>query len=144
MDNARNSSFCIIDSKKRISFIKHFTKKIHLLWCIYSGYVSVALCKSTNFFDDDLKVVGHLNKKSIPVLCGPIWYRNYFFHLVPDALDALANTPWDRSSHPEVFLRNDVLKICSKFTGEHPCQSVISIKLLENSLKLHFVMGALL
>ena len=36
----------------------------------------------------------------------------------------------DRSSHPEVFLRKGVLKICSKFTGEHPCQSVISIKLL--------------
>ena len=24
-----------------------------------------------------------------------------------------------RSSHPELFLRKDVLKICSKFTGEH-------------------------
>ena len=36
----------------------------------------------------------------------------------------------DRSSHPEVFLKKGVLKICSKFTGEHPCRSVISIKLL--------------
>ena len=27
----------------------------------------------------------------------------------------------DRSSHPEVFLRTSVLKICSRFTGEHPC-----------------------
>ena len=26
-----------------------------------------------------------------------------------------------RSSRPEVFLRKGVLKICSKFTGEHPC-----------------------
>ena len=25
-----------------------------------------------------------------------------------------------RSSHPEVFLEKGVLKICSKFTGEHP------------------------
>ena len=33
------------------------------------------------------------------------------------------------SSHTEVFLKG-VLKICSKFTGEHPYQSVISIKLL--------------
>ena len=31
-----------------------------------------------------------------------------------------------RSSHPKVFLEKDVLKICSKFTGEHPCQSLIS------------------
>ena len=33
-----------------------------------------------------------------------------------------------RSSPPEIlFLGKDVLKICSKFTGEHPGQSVISI-----------------
>ena len=31
-----------------------------------------------------------------------------------------------RSSHPEVFLGKGVLKICSKFTGEHPCRSAIS------------------
>ena len=30
---------------------------------------------------------------------------------------------------PGIFLRNGVLKICCKFTGEHPCQSAISIKL---------------
>ena len=28
-----------------------------------------------------------------------------------------------------MFLEKDVLKICSKFTREHPCRSVISIKL---------------
>ena len=35
-----------------------------------------------------------------------------------------------RSSYPKVFLEKVILKICSKFTGEHPCRSVISIKLL--------------
>ena len=35
-----------------------------------------------------------------------------------------------RSSHPEVFLGKGVLKICSKYTGEHPCRSAISIQLL--------------
>ena len=34
-----------------------------------------------------------------------------------------------RISPPKLFLYKDVLKICSKFTGKHPCQSVISIKL---------------
>ena len=29
--------------------------------------------------------------------------------------------PIIRSSHREVFLRKGVLKICSKFTAEHPC-----------------------
>ena len=40
---------------------------------------------------------------------------------------------FSRSSSPEVFLGKGVLKICSKFTGEHPCRSVISIKLLCNN-----------
>ena len=41
-----------------------------------------------------------------------------------------------RSSHPVVFLVKGVLKICSKFTGEHPCRSVISIKLLCNFIEI--------
>ena len=35
-----------------------------------------------------------------------------------------------RTSFLDVFVGKGVLRICSKFTGEHPCQSVISIKLL--------------
>ena len=34
-----------------------------------------------------------------------------------------------RRSPTEVFLEKDVLKISSKFTGEHPSRSAISIKL---------------
>ena len=41
-----------------------------------------------------------------------------------------------RTSHPEVFLMKGVLKICSKFTGERPCQSMISIKLICNFLEI--------
>ena len=41
-----------------------------------------------------------------------------------------------RGSPPEVFLGKGVLKICSKFTGEHPYQSVISIKFLCNFLEI--------
>ena len=37
-----------------------------------------------------------------------------------------------RSSHPKVFLGRGVLEICSKFTGEHPRRSSISIKLQSN------------
>ena len=37
-----------------------------------------------------------------------------------------------RSSHPEVFLGNGIPKICSNFTGEHPCRSAISVKLQSN------------
>ena len=38
-----------------------------------------------------------------------------------------------KSSHPEVFIGNGTLKICSKVTEENPCRSVISITLLECS-----------
>ena len=40
-----------------------------------------------------------------------------------------------RSSHPRVFLGRGALKICSKFTGEHSCQSAISIKSLCNFIE---------
>ena len=35
-----------------------------------------------------------------------------------------------------MFLGKGVPKICSKFTGEHPCRSVISIKLLFNIIEI--------
>ena len=41
-----------------------------------------------------------------------------------------------RSNLPEVFLVKGALKICSKFTGEHPWLSVISIKLLYNFIEI--------
>ena len=41
-----------------------------------------------------------------------------------------------RSSRPEMFLGKGVLKIFSKFTGEHPCRSVISIKLQSNFIEI--------
>ena len=41
-----------------------------------------------------------------------------------------------RSGPPEVFLGKSVLKICSKFTGEHPYRSVISVKLPSNFIKI--------
>ena len=40
------------------------------------------------------------------------------------------------NSHPEVFLGNCILKICTKFTGGHPCRSVISIKLQSNIIEI--------
>ena len=52
--------------------------------------------------------------------------------------------PVTRSSRPEEFLKKAFPKICSKFTGEHPGRSAISIKLHKNtfgwllvSYKLH-------
>ena len=47
----------------------------------------------------------------------------------------------DRSSRPEVFLGKGVVKICSKLTGELPCQSVILIKLQSNFIEIAFWQG---
>ena len=41
-----------------------------------------------------------------------------------------------RSNHPEVFLEKGVLRICIKFTGEHPCRSVTSVKLQNNFIEI--------
>ena len=49
-----------------------------------------------------------------------------------------------RSSHPEVSLPEGVLKIYSKFTGEHQCRSAISIKLLATSFLKNTSEGLLL
>ena len=43
-----------------------------------------------------------------------------------------------RSSHPEVFSEKGVLKIYSKFAGEHPCRSAISIKVQSNFIEITF------
>ena len=41
-----------------------------------------------------------------------------------------------RSSPSQVFFGKMVLKICSKFTGEHPCRGVISIELQSNFIEI--------
>ena len=46
-----------------------------------------------------------------------------------------------RSSPPEVFLGKCVLKICSKYAWEHPCRSMISVKLLCNFTEITLLHG---
>ena len=60
------------------------------------------------------------------------------FHLSFSLLVKHFVKTWDnyRSSHPEMFPEKAVLKICSKFTGGHPCRSVISIKLQSNFIEI--------
>ena len=47
-----------------------------------------------------------------------------------DSIQLIAGSKLFRGSLPEVFLGKVVLKICSIFTGQHPCRSLISINLL--------------
>ena len=61
----------------------------------------------------------------------PLWEK-WYCSLNTDDLISYETWPlWSaRSSHREVFFEKCVLKICSKFTGEDPYRSLISIKLL--------------
>ena len=53
-----------------------------------------------------------------------------FFKAIIDASLRLSSSP------PELFLKKDVPKICSKFTGEHPWRTAISIKLQSNFIEI--------
>ena len=48
-----------------------------------------------------------------------------------------------RSSLPEVISGKSVREICSKFTGEHPCRTVIPKKLLCRFIEITLRMGVL-
>ena len=54
---------------------------------------------------------------------------------------SITDSTFSRSSHPEVILVKGVLKICSRFTGDHPCRSVISIKFQSNFIELKLWRG---
>ena len=60
---------------------------------------------------------------------------NTFYAVTGDKLEVIFYTRYT-SSQLEVFLGKGVLKICSKFTGEHPCRNAISIKLLCNFIEI--------
>ena len=83
------------------------------------------------------------NHKAVPSLknciCNWIlfWLRfNYAYPISTADQSYWANSFHFRSSHLEVFQRKSVLKICSKFTGKHPCRSAISIKLQSNFIEI--------
>ena len=60
---------------------------------------------------------------------------NESYRVCKDNLEAISQSSI-RSSPLDVFSWKGVLKICGKFTGEQPCWSVISIKLLCNFIEI--------
>ena len=64
-----------------------------------------------------------------------IWFAGFSINFPEIYWWNISSFEISRSSHPEVFFRKAVLKICSKFTEENPCRSVISITLLENTFR---------
>ena len=65
------------------------------------------------------------------------FYERLFLEVVILMVKDRKNAVWKiRSSHLEVFLGKGFLKVWCKFTGEHPCRSVISIKLQSNVIEI--------
>ena len=106
--------------------------------CIYSKHIThiFGFIPSTSFFDNICKL-----------LCISLWsqwsitsvssYTSSFVHLSSFFyLDLSLSLLSLRSTHPEVYLGKGVLKICSEFTGEDLCRSVIAIKLLCNFIEI--------
>ena len=94
------------------------------VWC---GIVfGVETFTASRFF---YKIHEDFSRELIKVL----FRQNYWRHAswkIFFQLSLLIRKLENRSSPPEMFLRKGVPKICRKFTGEHLCRSVISIKLL--------------
>ena len=65
-----------------------------------------------------------------------IYEQKPFKAILLDQLETFFILSIFRSDPPDVFLGKSVLKICSKFTREHPYRSVISVKLQSNFVKI--------
>ena len=79
----------------------------------------------------------HWNREKKIINCCSTWIIHDFFQWIHENMKIflwLSNPILQkfirRSSRPEVFLIKGVLEMWSKFTGEHLCRGVISIKLL--------------
>ena len=99
---------------------------------------------------------GNIKRRTMGYFLGWFAFQIFYFHLNEFnlvgncwistlALDCLETNLFQRhrSSPPVVFLGKGVLKICSKFTGEHPCRIVISIKLACNFIEITLRHGCL-
>ena len=65
----------------------------------------------------------------------------YLFSIFVSKKNHFSASAISRSSHREVFLGKGVLRVCSKFTGEHPCRSAISIKFQSNFIEIALRLG---
>ena len=55
---------------------------------------------------------------------------------IGNSLDQIWENPYSLDAFHECSYKKYVLRICSKFTGENPCLSVISIKLQSNFIEI--------
>ena len=113
--------------------MKYYNTLIWLVWClrVYSKWVQLGQLEVDLWSNrSDFTNLIYDKQKSC------IW--KYVFFVTSTISQSLLGQamPNCRSSQPEVFLGKGVLKICSKFPGQQPCRSTISIKLLCNFIEI--------
>ena len=121
----------------KLVFLRKYQTYFSVEKLIQIHYTLLAICiiQYANFdvcFQSRLQILRKALRRIIPPICNfqgmllsTVLLSKLFTLLFLDC----RHIKHDRSSPPEVFLRKGVQKICSKFTAEHPCQSMISIKL---------------
>ena len=146
-------TYCFLHQLHAKGYIKYLSSQSNV--CFFS-FCSYCVCVSSNVYQS-LCIIKFVSYKNVfkyftksfgaftwskfsflfPTFCF-IWYAFACWMYKNNNINIYLHANWKRrivntlasSSHPEVFLRKSVLKICNKFTGEHPGRSVISIKLL--------------
>ena len=98
----------------------HFSRKDFSILVVAKRFFCQTVCtlstKSSSISDDQFESPYMLRLKDV--------HQLYLF--------LFKNIP------PEIFLGKEILEICSKFKGEHPWRSVVSIKLLCNFNEIAF------
>ena len=108
--------------------LKHLYHIIHMLLLLTMNGFSILLIKFPQNLDVVFKIPCTFSVQYItvcPALRTFSQFVRFFQYFSPFILEDIY-----RSSPSEVFWEKAVLKVCSKFTGEHPCRSAFSINLL--------------
>ena len=107
---------CCLQKQAKVAEKVTLCRQKSSLWSTKKYFMSTkkSWCRTKKKFHAKKKNRFLLHRKMFPV------QKSYY---LPPERRAI-----HRNSHPDVFLRKSVMKICSKFTGEHPCRNVFSIK----------------
>ena len=102
---------------------KNICYKVSVLWPSYLNF--------TKYFSTNVSGYKNLkqlfNNFTLIKSSETVWlYKIFTWRWLIPFVHCVQESPYFaefRSSHPEMFLRKGVLKICGKFTGEPPCRS---------------------
>ena len=94
-------NYCFLPQRKKGLIIKPYNR------CVWR------LVENEMFVGNAVPVMFRVVFRTLPNSKNVLFSKN--------SLSLFLQKSLSKSSHPEVFLGKGVLKICSKFTGEHPC-----------------------